>query len=217
MSKKILSAIVALVVVFAMFIPTASAAITNPVADEADFNKVIDGWYISADGGFKMNVGEWIYYGQYGITLAASTAIPTDCCTVAIYPNTSSSYDAPEVFENKTKEAFETVLSETVDVFEKKTIGNAGYTMYYAKTATYENYVFQTENAKYFINFICAGDKAALAGFAAAAIESIVLAGDEAVVPPPPTGDNTALIAVGTVAIVAFVALVATKKRARAK
>lgn len=160
---------------------TASAAVTNPVADSSVWNTVADGWYVSADGGFKFNVGTWSYYGSYGITLVEDPVnFPTSCCTVAIYDNTTSSYDSPEVFENKTQEAFETVLSEDATVFEKRTIGNKGYTMYYCQTATYENYVFQTENAKYFINFIWAtGTKEDFAVFAANVMDTIVLADDE--------------------------------------
>ena len=160
---------------------TASAAITNPVAEESAWNTVVDGWYISSDGGFKFNVGTWSYYGNYGITLVEDPVnFPTSCATIAVYNSSTSSYDSPEVFENKTQEAFETVLSEDAIVFEKRTVGNKGYTMYYCQTATYENYVFQTENAKYFINFIQAtGTKEEFAAFAADVMDTIVIADDE--------------------------------------
>lgn len=219
MSKKILAAVVALVLVFAMFVPmTASAAVTTPVSDSANFDKVVNGWYTSKDGGFKFNVGTWTYYGQYGITLVQTSTLPTSCVAVNVY-----TADSDAVFEAKTQADFETVLGETAEVFQKKTVGNKGFTMYYCKTATYENYVFQANGQKYFINFINAGDKAELAAFAKGVMDSIVIADDPATVTPPidddnpPTGDNTAIIAVVAVAAVAFVALVATKKRARAK
>lgn len=271
MSKKILSVVIALVVVFAMFIPmTASAAVVNPVSDEADFNKVVDGWYTANNGGFKFNVGEWTYYGSYGITLVQSTTLPTNCATIAIY-----AADSEEVFAAKTQADFETVLGETAEVFEARTIGNSEFPMYYCKTASYENYVFQAHGQKYFINFICASDKEALAAFAEEVMASIVIADDEVVagsnnviyyvdgveyaresyevgaeitpiaeptkegfdfsgwseIPEvmgeediivngtfsPSTGDSTALISVGAVAVLAFVAIIASKKRATSK
>jgi len=269
MSKKILSVVIALVVVFAMFIPmTASAAVVTPVADAADFNTVVDGWYVANNGGFKFNVGEWIYYGSYGITLIQSSTLPTNCLTVAIYPA-----DSDDVFANKTQADFESVLGETAEVFEARTVGNSGFPMYYCKTATYENYVFQAHGQKYFINFICANDKDALAEFAAGVMDSIVIADDPvnviyyvdgqeyarevyevgATITPiaeptkegytfsgwseipevmgeeniivngtftsnnPETGDSTALIAVGSIAVLAFVAIIASKKRATSK
>ena len=269
MSKKILSVVIALVVVFAMFIPmTASAAVVTPVADAAEFNTVVDSWYVAANGGFKFNVDTWLYYGSYGITLVQSTALPTSCLTVAIY-----AADSDEVFAAKTQADFEAVLGETAEVFEARTIGNSDFPMYYCKTATYENYVFQAHGQKYFINFINAGDKAELAAFAEKVMASIVIADDPAnviyyvdgveyareayeagatittIVEPtkdgytfsgwseipevmgdenvivtgtftannPETGDNTAIITIGAIAVLAFVAIVASKKRATSK
>jgi len=150
---------------------TASAAITTPVAEESTWNTVVDGWYISNDGGFKFYVGTWTYYGSYGITLVETSSIPTNCCTIAVYDA-----DSEEVFENKTQADFETVLQETATVFEKRTIGNSNFTMYYCKTASYENYVFQANGKKYFINFICISD---IAEYAAGVIDTIVIADDE--------------------------------------
>lgn len=214
MSKKILSAIIALVVVFAMFIPTASAAVLEPVAPESDFDKVVDSWYVAKDGGFKFNVGTWSYYGNYGITLVEDPlAIPTSCLTVAVY-----TADADDVFAAKTQADFEVVLGETAEVFEARTVGNDGFPMYYCKTATYENYVFQANGQKYFINFINAGDKEALAAFAEQVMASIVIAGDSQPEPEiPETGDNTSIIVMGAVAALAFVAIIASKKRATSK
>lgn len=271
MSKKILSVIVALVVVFAMFIPmTASAAVVTPVADPAEFNTVVDGWYTANNGGFKFNVGTWTYYGSYGITLVQSTTLPTNCVAVNIY-----AADPDEVFAAKTQADFESVLGETAEVFEARTIGNSGFPMYYCKTASYENYVFQAHGQKYFINFICASDKEGLAAFAEEVMASIVLADDPANViyyvdgveyaretleagatitpieeptkegytfsgwseipevmgtknvivngtftsntPNPETGDSTSIIVMGAVAALAFVAIIASKKRATSK
>ncbi len=181
MSKKLLSVIIALVVVLATFIPmTASAAVTTPVADASEFNKVTDGWYVTSDGGFKFNVGTWMYYGMYGITLVETSSIPTNCATIAVYTAHSEA-----VFEAKTQADFESVLGETITTFTKTTVGNSGFTMYYAETANYENYVFQANGQKYFINFIYAtGDRADFKAFAASVMETIVIADDEAAPAP---------------------------------
>lgn len=212
MSKKILSAVVALVLVFAMFVPmTASAAVTTPVTDSANFNKVVGGWYASDDGGFKFNVGSWSYYGSYGLTLVQDpNNLPTNAATIAVY-----AADSDAVFAAKTKEDFEEVLGETASVFEERTVGNSKFRMYYCKTSVYENYVFQANGQKYFINFIYGtGDREEFAKFAADVMKTIVIANDPV---PTRTGDNTAIIAVVAVAAAAFVALVATKKRALVK
>ncbi|MBR5272356.1 MAG: InlB B-repeat-containing protein [Clostridia bacterium] len=275
MSKKILSVIIALVVVIATFIPmTASAAVVTPVADPSQFHSVQDGWYIASNGGFKFNIGEWKFYGAYGLAIAESTiTVPTNVCAINVY-----AADSEEVFENKTKADFETVLGESIITFTKTTVGNARYTMYYAETATYENYVFQASGHKYFINFIHgAGEKADLQAFAKGVMDSIVIADDlpepikydliyvvdgveyareayeegEAITPiaaptkdgytfsgwseipevmpaetvtitgeftqAPPTGDSTILAVAGAAAVLAFVVLVASKKRATAR
>ena len=272
MSKKLLSVIIALVVVIATFIPmTASAAVTTPVADASEFNTVVDGWYITTDGGFKFNVGSWTYYGLYGVTLVQSTALPTNCATIAVY-----AADSDEVFEAKTQADFETVLGETITTFTKTTVGNARFTMYYAETANFENYVFQANGQKYFINFIYAnGDRAEFKAFAASVMETIVIADDldaplaydvvymvdgveyaretyevgAAITPieeptkegfvftgwqnvpevmpaeevvvtgtfEPDTGDNTMIVVAGAALVLAFVAIVASKKRASAR
>ena len=220
MSKKILSAVVALVLVFAMFVPmTASAAVNTPVTDSANFDKVVGGWYTAKNGGFKFNVGSWIYFGQYGLTLVAENGAPVHACTVAVYEA-----DSDAVFAAKTQADFETINGEAAIEFKKTTVGNNGFPMYYYKSATYENYVFQAHGQKYYVNFIYAngyangGTREDFTKFASKVMKSIVLADDpKPANPNPPTGDNTAIIAVAAVAAVSFVALVATKKRARAK
>ena len=173
--SRILCVVLLLAIVATIIAPagvfTASAAITTPVAEESTWNTVVDGWYISNDGGFKFYVGTWTYYGSYGITLVETSSIPTNCCTIAVYDA-----DSDEVFENKTQADFETVLQETATVFEKRTIGNSNFTMYYCKTASYENYVFQANGKKYFINFICISD---ISEFAAGVMDTIVIADDE--------------------------------------
>lgn len=155
---------------------TASAAVTTPVAEQSAWNTVVDGWYISNDGGFKFNVGTWSYYGSYGITLVEdATTIPTNAATIAVYDA-----DAEEVFENKTQADFESVLQETATVFEKRTVGNSGFTMYYCQTSVYENYVFQANGKKYFINFIQAvGDRAEFTAFVEGVMDTIVIADDK--------------------------------------
>lgn len=289
MSKKLLSVIIALVVVIATFIPmTASAAVVTPVADASEFNTVVDGWFIAPNGGYKFYVDTWQYYGAYGLALVENpSAYPTNACAIAVY-----AADDEAVFEAKTKADFESVLSETVTTFTKTTVGNAGFTMYYAETSVYENYVFQAHGHKYFINFIYGtGDRAALKAFAASVMETIVIADDidapilpekydivykvdgveyaretyevgatitpvaapekegyefsgwseipevmpaeevtvegtftEIELPPidedplnPPTGDNTMLAVAGAALVLAFVAIVASKKRASAR
>ena len=84
-----------------------------------------------------------------------------------------------DVFEAKTQADFELVMNEPAIEFKKTTVGYAEFTMYYFKSETYENYVFQVDGRKYFINFIHgSGHRDALTEFAASVMDSIVITND---------------------------------------
>ncbi|MBR5273534.1 MAG: hypothetical protein IKU25_09140 [Clostridia bacterium] len=147
---------------------------TSYVAPAAELWNTVtaDGWYITNDGKVAMNVGSWVYYGQYGLTLVgAAGVVPIDAATIAVY-----TADSDEVFANKTADDFAGVLQETVDSFEAVEI--CGFPGYIAKTASYRNLVFQANGFKYFINYMpVAGDSAnvdAEADFAIA-VDSIIV------------------------------------------
>ena len=129
---------------------------TTYVAPAAELYNTVteDGWYIYNDGKVAMNVGSWIYYGSYGLTLVGANTAPIDAATIAIYDA-----DADDVFAAKTAEDFAAVLQEEVTSFEAVTVAGQ-YPGYIAKTASYYNLVFQANGYKYFINYINVADDA---------------------------------------------------------
>ena len=207
MSKKLLTVVLAVVMIAATLIPAFSAfadetpGVQTPVADASEWNNIdADGWYVAPDGGFKFNVGSWIMYdgGKGQIKIAEGATIPCSCACIMAYGPDSGSVDSEEVFENKTAANFKAVLQEDLTVFEKTTVGNGNYTMYYARSSSYENYVFQHNNTKYFINFIYGytTDRDAFAEFAANIMSTIVIADDPVDEPEPePTTPDISVIA----------------------
>ena len=149
-------------------------------------NTITDGWYTTADGLVQMYVGDWVYYGAYGLTLVAAYTAPVDAATIAIYPA-----DSDEVFAAKTAEDFAAVLGETVNSFEAVTVAGE-YAGFVAKTATYTNLVFQANGSKYFINYINADDGVAIDEVAARAFENIVVCK-----PAPDATTNAGLVTDG--------------------
>ncbi|MBR5774147.1 MAG: hypothetical protein IKY44_04765, partial [Clostridia bacterium] len=148
---------------------------TSYVAPAAELWNTVtaDGWYITNDGKVAMNVGTWVYYGSYGLTLVgAADVIPIDAATIAVY-----AADADDVFAAKTQADFEAVLGETATSFEAVTVAGE-YLGYICKTASYRNLVFQANGYKYFINYMVVdGDAANVdseADFAIAADSIIV-------------------------------------------
>lgn len=136
---------------------------------------VVDGWYTSKDGGFKFYVEDWVYFDQYGITLAQNPYnLPSNCAAIFV-----SDADSYEVFEAKTQADFELVMSEPAIELKKTTIGYSEFTMYYFKSETYESYVFQANGKKYYINFIHgSGHRDDLTEFAASVMDSIIITND---------------------------------------
>ena len=124
-------------------------AIIDPdyVSIPSEWDKVVNGWYTTSDGVVKFNIGDWLYYGLYGVTLVAGEGTNIHCCMVSI-----SDKESPETFENKTASDFKTILGGDV-ALEKTTVGNTDYTMYYCQSDRYDAYMFQTDDTKYFIIF----------------------------------------------------------------
>ena len=132
-------------------------------------NAITNGWYTTTDGLVQIYVGDWVYYGSYGLTLVAAYTAPVDAATIAIY-----AADSDEVFAAKTADDFAAVLGEAVTSFEAVTVAGE-YAGFVAKTATYTNLVFQANGSKYFINYINADDGIAIDDVAARAFENIVV------------------------------------------
>lgn len=178
-TTKILCVVIIVVLMATIVSPIGSFTAFADASESAqaqNSESLTDGWYTSSDGGFKFYVGNWKYYGQYGITLVEPLdSIPTNCCTINVYDA-----DSDEVFENKTKSNFESVLGESITVFEKSTVGNAEYTMYYCSSESYELYTFQANGKKYMILFIWGmeSDREELTSFAADAMSTISITGD---------------------------------------
>ncbi|MBR5774082.1 MAG: hypothetical protein IKY44_04435, partial [Clostridia bacterium] len=76
-------------------------------------NTITNGWYTTTDGLVQIYVGDWIYYGSYGLTLVAAYTAPVDAATIAVY-----AADSDEVFAAKTADDFAAVLGEAVTSFE---------------------------------------------------------------------------------------------------
>ena len=131
----------------------------NP-ADAANQNKVVDGVFTSSNGGIQLSVPGWKTYNLYSISMVPETyanAGQTNAICVAVYPKGTDGYDSTSVFENKTQKDFEDVLKAGISYFGKTTITSNGksYTCYQAiVTDAYYVWVFQTPEAKYFINFM---------------------------------------------------------------
>ena len=132
-------------------------------------NAITDGWYTSADGLVQMYVGDWLYYGQYNITLVAAYTAPVDALTFVAY-----AADSDEVFANKTAADFEGVLGQTITSFESVTVAGE-YAGYLAKTELYTVLVFQANGTKYFINYMNADDGRDIAPVVERAFNNIVV------------------------------------------
>ena len=142
--------------------------------DPNNQKKVVNGVYTSENGGIQLAVPGFQTYTVPPISMVLQGfpggQIGTNAICVAVYPKGTDSYDSADVFENKTQADFESVLQQPIESFEK--IKLQGYTCYKAVTtpgAAYQDangnprsfyrvWVFQTENAKYFINFMQAPD-----------------------------------------------------------
>ena len=128
--------------------------------DENNQNKVVNGVFTSSNGGIQIEAEGWKTYNLYSISFVPQSYTnvgQTNAVCVAVYPKGSDGYDSQTVFENKTQKDFEDVLQTGINSFEKTTISSNGktYTCYKAVvTDTYYVWVFQTPEAKYFINFM---------------------------------------------------------------
>ena len=149
-------------------------------------NAITDGWYTTTDGLVQIYVGDWLYYGAYGLTLVAAYTAPVDAATIAVYEA-----DKDEEFAAKTADDFAAVLGEAVTSFEAVTVAGE-YAGFVAKTATYTNLVFQANGSKYFINYINADDGIAIDNVAARAFENIVVCK-----PAPDAATNANLVTDG--------------------
>ena len=128
--------------------------------DKNNQNKVVNGVYTSSNGGIQFRAEGWRTYNLYSISIVPSTyentGLTNGIC-VSVYPKGTDAYDTAEVFENKTKADFESALKTGVDSLEKTSVTSNGktYTCYKAVvTDAYYVWVFQTPEAKYFINFM---------------------------------------------------------------
>ena len=123
-------------------------------------NKVVNGVFTSSNGGIQIEAEGWKTYNLYSISFVPQSYTnvgQTNAVCVAVYPKGSDGYDSQTVFENKTQKDFEDALQTGINSFEKTTISSNGktYTCYKAVvTDTYYVWVFQTPEAKYFINFM---------------------------------------------------------------
>ncbi len=113
-----------------------------------------NGLYTAVNGGYQIVLPGWVHYGtvQGADTVAAAYTAPTSCLFAYIYDVVDS-----QTFDNFTAADFESSLGTTVESFRKTTVGD-GYTCYVVVASGMYVYTFQTETARYFLNFMQAAD-----------------------------------------------------------
>ena len=112
------------------------------------------GVYTSKDGGYQIVLPGWVHYGtvQGADTVAASYTAPTSCLFAYVYDVVDQS-----TFDNFTADDFASSLGTTISTFRKTTVGD-GYTCYVITAPDMYIYTFQTDDARYFLNFMQAAD-----------------------------------------------------------
>ena len=144
-------------------------------------SKVVDNVFTSANGGIQLLADGWKTYGLYSISMvpaAYNNQGTTNAICVAVYPKGGTGYDDAVTFENKTEQDFEEVLQADISAFGKTTITSNGmtFTCYKAVvTDTYYVWVFQTPEAKYFINFMQVAGMADMHAIGKQMMNSIVI------------------------------------------
>ncbi|MBR5273270.1 MAG: hypothetical protein IKU25_07785 [Clostridia bacterium] len=130
-----------------------------------------NGLYTAVDGGYQIVLPGWVHYGtvQGADTLAASYTAPTSALFAYVYDVVD-----PAVFDNYTSDDFAAILGTTVESFRKTTVGD-GYTCYVVCGGGMHTYTFQTENARYFLNFMQANDGVDIETFSNTAMTNIVI------------------------------------------
>ena len=112
------------------------------------------GVYTAKNGGYQIVLPGWVYYGTVdgSETISASATTPTSCLFANIYDVIDD-----EVFNNYTQADFEETLGYEINSFRKTTVGD-GYTCYVYTIDGMYVYTFQTNTARYFLNFVQADD-----------------------------------------------------------
>lgn len=120
-------------------------------ADSNNWNKVVNNVFTSDNGGFQMKADGWKTYSKYGISMVPeeyNDVGNSNAICVQLY-----SPDSADDFANKTKADFEGIIYANIDLMESTTV--CGYPAYkVVVNDTYYLWVINTNNYKYFINFM---------------------------------------------------------------
>lgn len=98
------------------------------VIDETDYNTIVDGYYVSEDGGFKFLVGDWEVREEFSGFLTAVSNEP-DNQKSALLVNILDAVDS-ETFENITKEDFDKYFDYESEKVTKSKISGTDVTIY---------------------------------------------------------------------------------------
>ncbi len=130
-----------------------------------------NGLYTAVNGGYQISLPGWVHYGtvQGADTLAASYTAPTSALFAYVYDVVDAA-----TFESYTEADFASTLGVTIESFRKTTVGD-GYTCYVVCGGGMHTYTFQTENARYFLNFMQANDGVDVETFSNTAMTNIII------------------------------------------